>query len=115
MLDIDQDDISQDTGVDNLVVFCDMALRMTEQPFAPLQTSYCSMYTQKHEPLNHSDMNALSAIYKEGSLQGDKSVGKDGDMEDFSPFGKEVYNLRMTDSVYTLLILTNQSSSGGIL
>lgn len=74
-----------------------MALCMTGQPFAPLQTSYCSKCTQKHEPLNHNDMNALSAIYKEGSLQGDKSVGKDVDTKDFSPVWQEMTAILIND------------------
>lgn len=66
-------------------ITCDMALHMNEQPFDPFRTRCCSICTQKHEPLNHSDMNALSEICKEGNHQDDSAVGKGVNMVDLYP------------------------------
>jgi hypothetical protein len=63
----------------------DKAPYKNEQLFAPFQTNYYSICTQKHGPWNHSDMIALPALCKQGSLQDDMTRGKDVYMQAPSP------------------------------
>lgn len=58
---------------------------MNELPFAPFQTSCYNICTQKHGPWNHSDMIALQAPCKGGSLQGGMTRDKDENMQAPSP------------------------------
>lgn len=63
----------------------DKARHMSEQPSAPFQTGCCSIGTQKHGPLNHSDMIVLQVLCKGDILQDDMARGKDENMWVFSP------------------------------
>lgn len=58
---------------------------MSEQPSAPFQTGCCSIGTQKHGPLNHSDMIVLQVLCKGDILQDDMARGKDENTWVFSP------------------------------
>lgn len=60
-------------------------LYTNEQLIAPFETSYCNICTQKHAPLRHNDMNALSALCKADILQDGISGGNNVDMQALSP------------------------------
>lgn len=50
---------------------------MNGQTFAPFQTSYCSICTQKHGPQNHSDKLVSQALCKGGTPQDDMKEDSD--------------------------------------